>query len=361
MSNSVRRIGALALSAGAFAAAMASFSACEDTSSSADEELLQSLIPAVVLPGLDRFAADASALATAASAYCAAPEDSELGDVQDAWSTARTSWKRLEVLAFGPYAAYPDRFGPNIDSYPVRTDTLDAYFATSEGLTAADVAAAGSTRRGLPPIEYALFAADPSDPAVCRYVTAATEDLVNLANGYALAWAPEGGGFATAMLSPSDDFVNPHAAVSEFVNRMGFTIENLRRDKLGAPLGDGGGSVDAGAVESRFSGRSLQDARDAVGSVDAFFEGGDGPDDQGMVDQLNARGRADVIAAFRAAREESLQALDAVPEPLADALVSDPASVEAAIAALGVLQRVIQVDIAGALNSTMTFNDADGD
>lgn len=335
--------------------------ACEDTSSSVDETLLLSLTDTVILPGLYGFADDAAALDAALEGYCASPSDAGLTDAQAAWDAARSQWKRMDVLAFGPYAAYPDRFGPNIDFYPARPSNIEEWLASDAAISAASVGEQGASLRGLTAIEYVLFSEGPDAQRRCEYLQAAAEDLVSMATGYAQAWDPAFGAFATDMVEPGGEVASPHEAVSEIVNRMGFTLENLRRDKLGKPVGEDDGTADPGAVESPFSGRSVADARDALAGVSLFFEGEDAPGAWGVVDQLTKRNRGDIVAAFRAALADADAALAAIPGPLADAVTENPDSVVAAIDALGVLQTVIQTDIANALGTTSSFNDADGD
>lgn len=335
--------------------------ACEYEFSSAYEPLVRSLSETVILPGLYGFADDAAALDGALAAYCDSPDSAGLVNAQTAWDTARSQWKRMEVLAFGPYAAYPDRFGPNIDFYPARPNNIEEWLASDAEISVTSVGEQGASLRGLTAIEYVLFSAEPEATRRCAYLQAAAGDLAEMATGYAQAWDPEFGAFATDMMEPGGEVESPHAAVSEIVNRMGFTLENLRRDKLGKPVGDNDGTADPGAVESPFSGRSVADARDALASVGLFFEGADSPDALGVVDQLIRRDRDDIVDAFRGALADADAALAGIPGSLAEAVITDPDSVVAAIDALGVLQTVVQTDIANALGTVSSFNDADGD
>jgi predicted lipoprotein len=64
---------------------------------------------------------------------------------------------------------------------------------------------------------------------------------------------------------------------------------------------------------------------------------------------------------MRGELDASYTALDAVPEPLTEAIATSRAAVQAAIDQLGVLQRAIQVDVINALSLSVGFNDNDGD
>jgi predicted lipoprotein len=142
---------------------------------------------------------------------------------------------------------------------------------------------------------------------------------------------------------------------------MAFTLENMRSMKLGRPLGDrSGGEPRPQYVESRFSGRSLTDCRDALRGVRDVWDGdGDATEARGISDLLDDSGELteQVDGLFDAAEAR----LGEVPETLEDAVVGDPAPAVAAQDALRDLQIGIQIDLAQALGVTITFNDNDGD
>lgn len=319
----------------------------------------------IIVPGHERFAVEAAALAEAAADACADGLDRDaLTAVRGRWDAARGAWKRMEVFAFGPYEDYPARLGPNIDFWPARPDLIEA--ALEDGaLDAAAVAGKGAAARGLPVIEYLLWAADagagtvePDDFAGrrCAYLVGATADLAALAATMAETWR----GYVPVLTGEVDGpYADPKAGFGELLNRMGFTVENIRRDKLGRPLGLLSGSPQPGKVESPYADRSVRDARDALVTLGLLYEG--------VGDALSLRrhpriaARPDLDRAFRGALARSLAALDAITGPLDEAVFADPDAVQRAIDALGELQTVIQVDLIGALAVSRAFNDSDGD
>jgi predicted lipoprotein len=142
-----------------------------------------------------------------------------------------------------------------------------------------------------------------------------------------------------------------------------FTVENARGEKLGAPAGTRtDGSVQPDSAESRFSGRSLEDVRDNLRGVEAVvFGASDQAEPASLAAQLSRLGRDDLPTSLADAFASGYAAIDAIPEPLAEAVASDPAPVLAAIDELSNLQRLIQVDVIHALGLVLTFNDNDGD
>ncbi|MCB9550455.1 MAG: imelysin family protein [Myxococcales bacterium] len=314
----------------------------------------------IIVPGHQRFATEAAALAARAAEACAAGLDRDaLTAVRARWDAARGAWKRMEVFNFGPYEDYPARLGPNIDFWPARPDIIEAALADGP-LDAAAVARKGAAARGLPVIEYLLWAAGDDPEAFagrrCDYLVGATADLEALAATLAETWR----GYVPVLTGAAEGpYTDAQAGFGEILNRMGFTVENIRRDKLGRPLGLLSGSPQPEKVESPYADRSVRDARDALVTLGLLYEG--------VGDALSLRrhpriaARPELDRAFRAALAESLAALDAITGPLDEIVFDDPAAVQRAIDVLGALQTVIQVDLIGALAVSRAFNDSDGD
>jgi len=270
----------------------------------------------------------------------------------------------MEVFAFGPFQDEPLRLGPKIDFWPVRTDAIEQLL---QGMQPLERDTLGAPQRGLPAIEYILFRPDAatilSDGSrACEYLEFLADDLLHHAEDMRTAWDPTGQNFLGELISPTGaSFSDRHAALSEVANRMAFTIEDIRADKLGAPLGETtGGSPLPDNVESRFSARSIGDIRDNLLGIEWLYFGTGVDGSVGLSFYSKERGQ-DFDAAFAAHLRDARVALDAIPEPLTEAVSTSPAKVAAAIETLAAFQRLLQVDIIGALALTPRFNDNDGD
>lgn len=337
--------------------------------------IVQSWVDTIILPGYRAFADAAADLDTQAAALCAAPSSEALAAARAGWQAARGAWKRMEVFAFGPYTAYPERLGPNTDFWPVRPERIAEVMADGEPLTTDTLAGRGAAARGLPVIEHLLYAevAGPDAFAArrCEYLVAATGDLVGLGEAMHRAWHPEHRGYAGALTAPgtapgtapiagAETFDDVQAVISEVVNRMAFTVENIRRDKLGRPLGETtGGDPQPAKVESPSSDRSIEDIRDALHTVLTLYTGVDGA--LGLAHHPRVLAADTLDPSFRGAFRRADAALLAISGPLDEAIFDDPASVAAASEALATLQRVIQTEVSAALAVSLAFNDSDGD
>lgn len=332
--------------------------------------LLESWGEDLLLPLYRAFEQRTADLDDAAQTLCQSPNAADLGRVRDAWWAARAPWKQAEVFGFGPYSEEPVRLGPKIDFWPVRTDAIDALLASDAAVDDAFVATLGATQTGMPVIEVLLYGhadgADwlAADPRRCAYLTGLTADLRVHATEIREAWDPAVGAYLEHLTEAgrqADAFSSLQMALAEMVGRMAFTVENIRNDKLGRPVGlTSGGTPQPAKAESQPSGRSIEDIRDALRGVALLFDGADAPGAQGLDAYLIDRGRpftermSEALAAANAA-------LDAIPGPLTEAVDTAPETVVAAIASLGELQRLIQVDLANALSVTVGFNGNDGD
>ena len=348
--------------------------ACTNKSETAEDlrgPLLEAWTETIILPLYEDFHAQADVLNQETTTLCSDFSEEQLSIVQSQWWATRTPWKRAEVFAFGPFREEPLRIGPKVDFWPARTDDIEEMLTGDTDLSGDAVQSFGATLTGMPVIEYLLYEAEDessvafaSDARRCLYLIGLTADLLVHAEQMNEAWQPDGGNYADAFINAGENteaFDSQQESFSEVVNRMGFTIENIRNDKLGRPFGNStGGNIQADKAESAFSGRSLTDIQDNLWGIKALYWGIGDEDAMGLEDALLATGKN-----FTDESTERFTAADAavfgIPEPLTTSVNNEEQSIQTAIDVLGDLQRHIQVDVANALAISVSFNDTDGD
>ena len=332
--------------------------------------LLESWGQHVILANYDEFVTRSKAFEESVQALCEEPTDEALSAAKDAWWSAREPWKKNEVVKFGPYRDQPLTLGAKLDFWPARPDVV---LETLDGDLALDDEAldnVGAPARGMPPSELLLWTAEgatedafASDGRRCEYLLALAADQVSLAEEMFEAWSPDGGNYVAELIDPESGemFGDVKAALSEIVNRLAFTVEDMRGEKLGRPLGEqSGGTPQPDLLESRPSARSIRDLLDNLEGVAQFYFGASEP--------KAAKGLSDYISAdprdFNAEMEQHLsacrEALEAI-DPLERAIEEDAEGVTAAEECLTELQTFIQVDVVSELGLTVNFNDNDGD
>ena len=311
------------------------------------------------------FAKKTAALHEQAVTLCTNPDADTLAAAQAGWWAAKAPWARAEVIQFGPVVEYPERLGPKIDDWPVHLDAVEALIAGDAALDVAAFGLMGSATRGLPVVEYLLWQGGLdgllATPRRCEALVGASGDLAQSAARLETVWR-EDWMIRVGQPSPDDGdaYDTVQDALDEWVNRMAFTAENIRATKLGAPLGDKtGGDPQLDLLQSRPSGRSITDARDALAGVNDVWTGGAAEAPLGVQDLL--RDDPTLTAKIDALFETTDARLAELPEPLEDTILLEPELVARAQDALLALQVAIQVDLAQRLSVTITFNDNDGD
>jgi len=333
-------------------------SACGTPQEDLRRRLLRSWTELTILPLYADVETSAQELEAENAELCAEPTADNLNAARDAWWAARAPLKQAEHFGFGPYTEEPLRYGPELDFWPVRPDSIESVLADDAEI---DAETMGAAQKGSPAIEYLLYTVDEtaftSDGRRCAYLAAISADLPLQARLLREAWEPTGGNFAAELIDAgqgSTRFETLDLALSEMVNRLGFIVENIRTDKL----------VTAGnedKAESQFSARSLQDVRDNLRGVERSFFGTEGGKQEVTLEEyLRSRGH-DLGPLLRSRLGACYAAIDAVPLPLTEAASEDPASLAALQEELVQLQRAIQADVLGALSLTVSFNDNDGD
>lgn len=325
-------------------------------------DVLAHLADDVFVPTTAKLRDEAAALPPAVRAACAAPSPDLDAAVDMAWRHTHNEWSVTAAFVIGPVVEQM-QVGP-LDFWPVRSDTVDdAVAAAPAAVDAAYVDSRGTSAKGLPALEYLLYA----DPAAltgtrCSYAAALADDIVERTAAIADAWPAQAEAFKSAGDSGSP-YTSTQAAVDALVNA---TIENLYamvKSKLDRPLGNLTGSpVDVSLVESRYSDNSLTDLRCNLDGFALVYLGAD----------LKSGG-APGLGALVADRDPELDvritdqlqiagdALAAIPPPLSRALADDPSLVQTARDEIDTLRRYIKLDVAQLLNVTLSISDNDGD
>ena len=331
--------------------------------------VLDGLANDVALQQYDAFVVETKAMAEAAAAFCASPDAAGLEGMRTAWLSAKTPWKRAEVVLFGPVVEYPLRLGPKLDDWPVNSTSVEALVTGDSALDQDAFDGKGTARRGLPVVEYLLWsnqngteplAALTNDSRRCEVLVGVSADVATNAMRLRDAWRDEWSPQVTTPESVEDGaYDSSQEVLDEWVNRMAFTVENIRVIKLGKPAGDGAnGQIQPDIIESRLSGRSLSDARDALQGVYWVWTGGGDDGQLGVRDLLQGAG---VVQQMEFLFQTAMEELAALPDTLEETLMANPESVVPAKTALTALQSVIQGEVATSVGVTLKFNDADGD
>jgi predicted lipoprotein len=351
-----------------FVGAVVSLVACAEQEPDHRGDVLIGVVAGQVFVDLVEAHERGEMLHTSVAELCTSPDASRLDAAQDAWMQLRAPWKRLLALPLGP--TVDDGFDTAIDFWPARPTSIDGGIAT--GITSqAELDALGVASKGMPAIEYLLW--DPvggdaavlaalsgaEGPARCAYVELLAADVALRLDELAHLWL-DGFGAQLQLTVAGDMYPTLATAIDALVNAMIAGLHDVDDMKLGKPLGlTSGAGPDPELVESRFSDRSLADARDALTGFETAYLGADA-DHVGLTVLVTQKSPA-IDTEVRTAIATAKQALAAVPEPLRESLISDGDAVADAQAAVKQLRILMTADVASLLGVTVSLSDNDGD
>ena len=367
----MKRRELLGLGAAALVAPLAGMAACSAEIPDRRRQLLSSWGQGTLLSLYTDFELAVETLGVRVEELLAAPSPETLEAARSAWWSARAPFKQAELFAFGPYSDDPLRLGAKLDFWPVRPDTVHGVLSGTSSLDANQVELLGASAKGLPVVELLLYEPDvelvtefAEVPRRGQYLQLLVQDLLGNIQALKNAWAPEDANYLRQFTEAgrgSTTFDSLSAALGYVVNQMGFLVERIRGDKVSRPLGGTElDSADPDKVESRYSGRSVQDILDNLSGLERSFFGDAERGELGLEGYLLWRGK-DLGALLHARFDAARAALLDIPVALAEAVLTERASVSAALASLAELQRAFQIDVIQALSLSVSFGGNDGD
>jgi predicted lipoprotein len=335
-------------------------------------EALDGTATVVIVPSLAAFADATAALESAAADLEQAPAAPAVEAARDAWRAARATWNRLEPCLFGPPEDQLVAF--KIDDSPADTTRIEQELAGAATLDAGRIESLGSRLKGFLAIEYLLFHPTQGGDALLvaadaarrrAYVRAVAENLHDLAVELVALWDPAGqdllGEFVGAGRS-SPRYATVDGALDDLVNRILDHLHLAAEVRIAVPLGrKDDGVPQPHAVETALSDNAIADVLDDLAGVEALYFCRFGGSVGASIDAAVRALAPDVADRMAAAIARARADLEALPGPLEDAVIADPARVEAAFSSLIRLRRVVQFEVAGVLGSTLLFSDFDGD
>jgi uncharacterized iron-regulated protein len=277
-----------------------------------------------------------------------------LEQAQEAWISARSPWEQSEGFLFGPVDT--EGIDPNLDTWPVDENSIQAILNSNEQLTQEFVSTLDGTLKGFHVMEYFLFTngietSQPdqvmayliANPRALEYLVSLIEDFVMESEKLVDAWDSSGGNFVSELANAgqgSTVYPNKKAALKELVNGIIGITEEVADEKISVPFD----AKEIILVEARFSETSLETFTDNIISVQNIYLGEGG----GM-------GLTAFVAAkdphsdkkVREAIQNAINAIQSIPSPFEEAMF-DPADNDAineAIAAVKRLHRTLEDDV----------------
>jgi predicted lipoprotein len=332
----------------------------------AKKTVVREIATSVILPTLEEAAVRAGAMRSAIEQLADGPSQESLDSAQQAWRSARIPWKETEAFSLGP--AKDLRLAPAIDQVPVDVAKIDLEIGGAWPLTESYVETLGANRKGFHAIEYFLFrgeddafvlaslTTDPLAPRRREFLVALSQNLEGKATELRTAWAAEGGNYLARLTEPGTSngtYPTIKSVIDALVNESIFVCELIANERLGVPLGTAsGGLPQPDRVESGPSDNSIADMAASLRGVRNVYSG---------IGQLVAAQSPAADQAVRAAFDEGIRSVEAIPRPYHSALTEQRPAVNAAYEAVKALKRTLATEVVAVLGTTLKFNDNDGD
>lgn len=331
--------------------------------------LLTSIADHVLLPAHQQLATTAGSLTSATEVFVTTPNTANLATMQAEWQNMKVQVKDIGPFNFGP--ALDELVHNRIDKWPTNIAFIENFIHTEDTITSAFINSIGSTSVGLPAMEYLIFGPDGESAiidsfTVSVYAEQRKQYLLSLALSLELAadilidiWTERGDNYVADFKAATGNGLD--GSVNILVNQLIAQTERTMRNHLLDPLE----YSDPEQVEAPYAQTSLPMVRENVIAIRNTFNGGTNATDIGLDDYLDdvdakydgtplsqtINGQIDLV----------LSKLDAIPAPLADAVVNSPNEVQDAADALRDLLALVKIDLASSLAVTVTFSDNDGD
>lgn len=328
-----------------------------------------------IVPTYEAMEAAAAGLIDSAETFCAIPEQENLDAAQERWRRVVGLWMESEMVKFGP--ARQDLVHDNIDAPRgghANASRIEARITGDGAIDPGDPVFARRlplNQRGLEGIEYLLFGdsgegetlLDTSDPfweRRCDYLAAIVGNLHANIDVILTRWQRDGGNYIGAWNSAGDadntTYRLVQRAIDDLMNEVEFVMDDLVNVKLQER-----NWVD-GKPESWRSGNSIANIRHRIVAAEKIYLGMDGGENRfGMDDYLQQTGKAGLDRQIQEQFDVAIEALDAIPGRLGDAVINNLALVNDAEEKSRVLLRLLKRELAVHLDVFFGFNDADGD
>ncbi|MEX2590287.1 MAG: imelysin family protein [Chitinophagales bacterium] len=347
----------------------------DDDSNSDDfdrQAMLENYADNLILPAYQHFEQKVDSLETVLNAFSNNPSTQALSLLQTTFLNTYRSWQNVELYEFGPAAEVILR--SNVNTFPTDVFIIDNNI--SEGSYDLDIPS-NIKAKGLPAMDYLLFGLGEDNTEILEYYTTdadAANRLQYLEDVF--------GDISTRTTSTIDKWDNYRStfvgatgtdigsSTSLLINEFNFEFELTKNPRIGIPLGaKSSGQALPGNVEAYYSGISKELALINLQNIVNVFRGKafnssqTGPSLESYLDQLGAEYRdgQSLSEAIIEQFEKDETALQAVPDPLSDAVISNESLVQTAFDEFVKTVVLIKTDMTSAIGIQITYQDNDGD
>jgi len=336
------------------------------------QTMLENIGSNIILPNYSALSEKMNLLQQAATDFTATPDNTKLVVLQTAFKNAYLSWQKCSAFEFGPAMQVSLRM--SVNTFP--TDTVQIQSNISSGsynLETAD----NIDARGFPALDYLLHKRSGNNTEVLECFTTNTDaqawkdyllDLVSntriLVDTVKNNWESTGGNYLATFIS--NDGTDAGSSLGELVNQLNYDYEQLKNARIGIPVGKQTlGIALPEKCEAYYAGYSVELALEHTNGIKNLYLGAGDVDGIGLDEYLIAldakHGNGQLSDAIKTQLDLAIAALQNVPDPLSETVISNPAIVNTAYTEIQKGVVLLKTDMPSALSVLITYQDGDGD
>lgn len=339
----------------------------KETSSSCNADydqgaLFRNMADAVIIPSFTKSKNSVADLDIKIDAFVDNPTSDNLAAVRTSFRTAYLDWQTTEYFNFGPSESI--QLNTKMNNFPVSAALLEANISFGEyNLDAPD-----NYYSGFPALDYLLYGVGDDDAAILAKYTSdenAQEYLDYLSTVIDLMLAKLNVATEEWTNNYRNSFIGNEGtadgtSISLILNSLNENFENTRRARLGIPSGFHELNVPAfpDKVEGYYSGLSLELLKRNMQSAKDYFNGLNG---EGIDDYLEYSGMTkeniNLEIAINNQFDATINALNEIPETLAQSIVDFPTEIQDAYVPLANQVVLLKTDTPSALCVSITYID----
>ncbi len=341
----------------------------EDPVSSFDKQaMLVQMADELIIPSYESFKLALDSLVLVYDTFKLQPDVNGLQLVKTNFQKAYLNYQSCSLFEFGPAESVFLRSSCNV--FPA--DTLQITNNINTGVYDLNLVA-NLDAKGLPALEFLFYGVSSdeskivnaflSSSARCSYVSHLLSDMSGRINAVLSSWK---GSYRSTFVNSLGTDVG--SSIGFLINQMNFELDYLKNAKIGIPLGKKTlGIVQPAQAEAVYSGKSTELAIATLKAIENLYLGralsgsnGKGFDD--YLDHLNVNhGSVRLSEAIHTQFTQAYTKLQAIPGPISQQVLANPAVVDMAYVELVKLLVLLKTDLPSSLGVVITYQDGDGD
>ena len=305
----------------------------------------------IIIPAYSQLNTSLATLETQLNGFLDTPSSTTLEAVRPAYKAAYLSFEATEAAYFGPASAL--LYNNYLNTFPTAPTKIEQ--AIAAGNYNFELPVVNDSIQGFPALGYLLFAPNAVEKfsgvqatARKKYVRDVLARMKSLTANTLGQW---NGTYKTTFVNSLKTDVG--SSIAFLVNQFAYEMDRMKGPRIGWPFGKlSNGIVFADKCEGYYSGLTKELAVANLTSLKNYFAGAQG---DGIADYLVLLKKDALAQQVLTQFDIAIQAIDAIPQPMAASFSKNPTQVEEAYRQVQKLLTLIKTDVASVTSVQITY------